>query len=126
MSLYDYIYCHVKLPEVIIEGKKIEFPKDKVWYLRDFDCLQDIYHINLNKNLLLKDSIWSIETDGYSESHFEGPFNIVNFHGIIQLYDNYQIEENEYFICFYAKFTDGYLVSLTPRVEKLIFKPKDD
>jgi hypothetical protein len=118
MGLYDSVICHQKLPEFIIEGKIVGFPEETVFQTKDFESVLDIYHIDIHNRLLRKQSTWSIDYDGHVESYYEGPFEVIPFHGIFEFYTSYKAEE-EYFVCFIAKFTDGLLVSLIPEVEKI-------
>lgn len=118
MVLYDSVFCHQKLPDIIIEGKIVNFPDRTQWETKDFDCVLDIYHIDIHNRLLKKQSSWAVNYEGHIESFFEGPFEVVPFHGIFEFYTNYETKENKYLVTFYAKYTDGLLVSISPKIEK--------
>ena len=119
MGLYDSVFCHQKLPEIIIEGKIVTFPDSTRWQTQDFECMMDIFHIDIHNRLLRKQSSWEVNCEGHVESHFEGPFEVLNFHGIFDIYNIYKTQENEYWVSFRVKYTDGLLVSINPKVEKI-------
>lgn len=117
--MFDRVYCHQQLPDIIIEGKIVKFPDDTQFQTKDFDCLFDIYHIDIHNRLLRKEAIWAVETPEYNDSPFEGPFEIVNYHGIFTIYSIYETDNNKYWINFRIKYTDGLLVSIDQKVEKI-------
>lgn len=116
MGLYDSVFCHQKLPDIIIEGQIVTFPDSTRWQTKDFDCVLDIYHIDVHNRLLKKSSSWAVDYEGHIESYFEGPFEVLPFHGIFEFYTDYAAKD-KYLVIFYAKYTDGKLVSLSPKVE---------
>ena len=117
MGLYDTVLCHQKLPEIIIEGRIVTFTEDQLWQTKDFECMLDIYHIDIHNRLLRKQSKWAIDYEGHVESYFEGPFEVIPFHGIFEFYTSYKTEQKSYLISFYAKYTDGLLVSILPKIQ---------
>lgn len=112
--MYDSVLCHQKLPDLIIEGKIVNLPEDTVWQTKDFECLLDIYHIDIHNRLLRKESKWGVDHQGHIDAYYEGPFEIIPFHGIFEFYTLYQ---KKYLVTFYAKYTDGLLVSISPNIK---------
>lgn len=113
MGLFDTIISQYPIPEVIIEGKIVSFESCD-FQTKDMNNMMDSYLLNIDGRLVYKEVDWltkEVVSEEYKDTYF---------HGILNFYTTYSSPaKNQYMIDFFAKFTDGNIVSITPHVESL-------
>lgn len=113
MGLFDTIISQYPIPEVIIEGKIVSF-ESYDFQTKDMNNMMDSYLLNIDGRLVYKEVDWltkEVVSEQYKDTYF---------HGILNFYTTYSSPaKNRYMINFFAKFTDGNIVSITPHVEPL-------
>jgi len=113
MGLYDTIISQYPIPEVIIEGKIVSF-ESLEFQTKDLNNMMDSYLINIDGQLVYLEYDWTGQ--GLISEEYKNTY----FHGILNFCTSYITEsDNLYVIDFFAKFTDGFIVSITPHVKAL-------
>lgn len=122
MSMFDSLFINInKLP--ITEEERIVIGDKKEWQTKDFDC--ELTEIYITDDDELKINRWEYETVPKEERPYpdddglKGLFGCIKrvnerletipYHGIINFYGKHN---NDWFE-FFAKFTDGKLVSIS-------------
>jgi hypothetical protein len=70
--------------------------------------------INIDGELVYLENNWT------KKEPISKEYKNTNFHGILNFYKSYVTEsDNLYMIDFFAKFTDGFIVNITPNVQSM-------
>jgi hypothetical protein len=113
MGLYDTIISQYPIPEVVIEGKIVSF-ESLEFQTKDLNNMLDSYLINIDGELVYLENNWT------KKEPISKEYKNTNFHGILNFYKSYVTEsDNLYMIDFFAKFTDGFIVNITPNVQSM-------
>ena len=113
MGLYDTIISQYPIPEVVIEGKIVSF-ESLEFQTKDLNNMLDSYLINIDGELVYLENKWT------KKEPISKEYKNTNFHGILNFYKSYVTEsDNLYMIDFFAKFTDGFIVNITPNVQSM-------
>jgi hypothetical protein len=115
MGMFDSVYVEYDLPEILLEDQEILFFPGHEFQTKDMHCMLDSYLISSSGKLLYREGTWSgkrdLELSAYKDTEF---------HGILHFYSSAVLASgNKYFINYFAKFTDGIIVSIKYEIEDL-------
>lgn len=114
MGMYDSLYCQIKLrPIRVNEYNVISFGSNKEFQTKDLLCLLDSYIISSDRRLKYMELARRDESLILCENYKD-----MEFHGMLNFYTTHKIDDEIYFVDFYAMFDDGNLVTIDHSVSK--------